>query len=460
MWVPPEVYLANLRERYVLIGERMIHFLGGLYLGDRLRPHEWDQVTRLFLQGVPDEALRRYEDRYRQLSADVPEFGLWTRSIEHQATRGGLAEVRRLLELIGSGAALPGQLDTISRLHRSVLERPVAETGDVPDGMRLPTLDRAYITPSFRARPARPGDDLASNSSWEGVDVRRDLPAFLADRLSRPQAARRPILVLGQPGAGKSLLTKVLSAQLAEASFLPIRVPLREVKAAADIQQQIEQAIYHLSGERLEWPAVARAADGVLPVVLLDGFDELLQATGVRQSDYLEKVVAFQERELTAGRAVAVVVTSRTAVADRAHTPDDTVVVRLEPFDQEQVGDWLRVWNDMNAAYFAESGLSPLAPAVALAQPALAEQPLLLLMLALYDADGNALTQGWGLSWAPVSCMNGCCVASWSGNWRRSARAIRCPAGWSGSWCIWPVWRCRCSTGGGSGPRVPSSTPT
>jgi hypothetical protein len=33
-------------------------------------------------------------------------------------------------------------------------------------------------------------------------------------------------------------------------------------------------------GERLDWPTLARSSDGALPVVLLDGFDELLQATG------------------------------------------------------------------------------------------------------------------------------------------------------------------------------------
>ena len=38
----------------------------------------------------------------------------------------------------------------------------------------------------------------------------------------------------------------------------------------------------------------------------LDGFDELLQATGVSQSDYLDRVVRFQQREADQGRPVAV----------------------------------------------------------------------------------------------------------------------------------------------------------
>ena len=41
--------------------------------------------------------------------------------------------------------------------------------------------------------------------------------------------------------------------------------------------------------EHLTWPDLVAAAGDALPVVMLDGFDELLQATGVSQSDYLEK---------------------------------------------------------------------------------------------------------------------------------------------------------------------------
>src|SRR5690606_38487052 len=225
---------------------------------------------------------------------------------------------------------------------------------------------QAYVTPSFRAAEIAPGDDPSQESWWEGHELRNDLPGFLAGFLTAPMAGEVPLVVLGPPGSGKSVLTKVLAARLRDASFLPIRVPLREVSATASIQEQIEQAVYHLSGERLEWPALARAAGGALPVIILDGLDELLQATGVRQSDYLVKVARFQHREADAGRAVAVVVTSRTAVANRAGLPEGTVVTRLEPFDPTAVRAWLEVWNAVNADYFRAAGLEPLTPDVAL----------------------------------------------------------------------------------------------
>ena len=92
------------------------------------------------------------------------------------------------------------------------------------------------------------------------------------------------MLLLGQPGAGKSVLTKVLAARLPTADFLPIRVVLRDVDATRDLQGQIEDALRSATSEDLRWRDVAEAAGGALPVVLLDGFDELLQATGVSQS--------------------------------------------------------------------------------------------------------------------------------------------------------------------------------
>jgi hypothetical protein len=49
--------------------------------------------------------------------------------------------------------------------------------------------------------------------------------------------------VLGQPGAGKSLLARVLAPRMPPNDVLTVRVPLREVLADAVLQTQIEQAL-------------------------------------------------------------------------------------------------------------------------------------------------------------------------------------------------------------------------
>ncbi|NED50918.1 hypothetical protein G3I24_08340, partial [Micromonospora aurantiaca] len=53
---------------------------------------------------------------------------------------------------------------------------------------------------------------------------------------------------------------------------------------------------------------------------------------------------------------------------------------------------WLAVWSDHNADRLAGRGLRPLSADAALAQSDLARQPLLLLLLALYDAEDNGVS--------------------------------------------------------------------
>ncbi|MFD0514973.1 NACHT domain-containing protein [Streptomyces aureus] len=183
--------------------------------------------------------------------------------------------------------------------------------------------------------------------------MREDLTRYLAGALTSAGQERTPLLVLGQPGAGKSVLTWVLAARLPAAGFLPVRVPLRDVRAEDDLQEQIEQAVRAATGERVTWPDLVRSAGGAVPVLLLDGFDELLQTTGVHHNDFLVRVARFQEREAEQGRPLLALVTSRTSVADRARYPDGMVALRLEPFRAAQIQQWLAVWNDANAAGFA-----------------------------------------------------------------------------------------------------------
>lgn len=296
-----------------------------------------------------------------------------------------------MLADIASGRVADERRSGLSRAYRAALHRPVLTLGEASEGLCLPTLGEAYVNPEFRVAEAVAAERLAEESWWNEQPVRGDLEGFLAGHLTAPQAAVAPLLLLGQPGSGKSVLTQVLAARLPAEEFLVVRVMLREVAADADLQTQIEDAVRSATGESLAWPDLARSAGGALLVVLLDGFDELLQATGVSQTDYLKRVAAFQAREADQGRPVAVVVTSRTAVADRAQPVPGMVALQLEPFGDAHISHWLGIWNDTNAAAFAARGLLPLAPQTALAHADLASQPLLLLMLALYDADANAL---------------------------------------------------------------------
>ena len=95
------------------------------------------------------------------------------------------------------------------------------------------------------------------------------------------------------------------------------------------------------TGENIHWPQLVETVRGARPVVILDGFDELLQATGVMHYDFLTDVQEFQKREQAVGRPLAVIVTSRIAVTDRALIPHGATVIKLEPFNEAQIKDWL-----------------------------------------------------------------------------------------------------------------------
>jgi hypothetical protein len=398
---PHEAALAELTEYYESLGGRLTTYCQGLAVWDGLDETTRAALTRALRDDLPARALARFEILYRQLALDAPEFAWWRGMHEHQATRSrvdalgrSLVALEDMLRLLAVGSSPDERRSALTRAYRAALDRPILSEGDAPAGVVMPTLEAGYVDPDFRTAAAVADASPASETYWDGIAVRSDLAAFFAAQLTAPAATVAPLLVLGQPGAGKSVLTRILAARLPGDSFLPVRVELREVPADADVPDQIRYAIQTTTGTAMEWPEVARAAGAALPVVLLDGFDELLQATGVSQADYLERVVRFQRREADLGRPVAVVVTSRTAVADRARIPTGTVLLRLEPFRRAQIERWLAVWNRANAGFFASRGIAPLSVSIVERNAELAEQPLLLLLLALYDSDANALQRG------------------------------------------------------------------
>jgi hypothetical protein len=353
-----------------------------------------------FRYTVTGQALRGpnsyYHDAATALAASCPEFalaaGLPCAALSERLgdrPRAGLAGFGAMLaEFAGQG--------TRPTAGRALLRTPIASL-DSP-GPRLPSLAEGYISPRFGLSGWLPGigEAIASDKWWEQRPSHDGLERFLAAHLLSTPALLSPLLVLGHPGAGKSLLTKLLTARLPAREFRPLRVELRHMPAELDVQTQLEHALRLTTGRSVNWPDWSEEQPGVTPVVLLDGFDELLQAgaqrlDSARQWGYLRDVQRFQLREAELGRPLVVIVTSRTVVADRAEVPEDSLVLRLEPFGASETDRWLTVWNTTNAAYLEQRGLRPLSPADLRPHRDLASQPLLLLMLALYDAVDNGL---------------------------------------------------------------------
>ncbi|WP_061293194.1 NACHT domain-containing protein [Herbidospora cretacea] len=396
---------------------------------ERIRSHyimAVERLPRIWVGGEDDismtqelggRAAVRYEERLGDLAARCPELFVWAsmqdgpdvvrlsferaerstrdrlEALHRELTRQhfGLDGLRTLLQAFARDRPPRRWPAKLSAIYRRELDRPIWRGEALSDDARrprVPRLSAGYVNPGFRTAVHDVGSAPHQDSWWQGRPLREEIQGFLAGHLTGSPKAQRPLIILGDPGAGKSLLTKLLVARLPPEDYLPLRIELRAVQADAPILDQLEQALTSLCHRRVGWAEVAEDCDGVLPVLIFDGFDELLQAGGEHWS-YLDMIAEFQEESADNGRPVAVIVTSRTVVADQAEIPEGSVVIRLEPFSASRIERWTQVWNTVNRGFYTRSGMEPLSDRFLEHYPDLAAQPLLLLMLALYHAVRN-----------------------------------------------------------------------
>jgi hypothetical protein len=388
------------------------------------------------IQKVPEEAAKCFEAQYFELARRYEDFAVWANLQEHKRTKeliGALsqyvkqhAQLAKAAEIsadIGFGRLhttvlnIPETLkisqatdlvDSLTKHYKARINDPIIEDKEEPEDdkprLSFPRVSEAFIPQSFRVlRQTGKARRLEDEATWDDLPRRKDLGAFLLSYLSSPYSTESPLLILGHPGSGKSLLTTVLSAQLMSKHFTAIRVPLREVNAEAGIVTQIEEAIRRITNIGVDsWARLSSAFKNSPPLVILDGYDELLQASGKVFSGYLKDVQYFQRSQAEQGHPVRVLVTSRVTLIDKATVPSGATILRLLEFDKHQRKQWISIWNTANANYFREAKIDEFAlpdesESGAEKILSLAEQPLLLLMLALYDSQDNQLRKSKAL---------------------------------------------------------------
>ena len=417
---PTETLAEQCQQRATLwkpMGQSFVEFVQKQAFYDEA-DEETRQALLSGLENIEEEAVKRFEAQFFELARRFEDFAVWANLHAHQGTEALIRELSKYVkhhaELSAASEAtidvgftelrkaileIPETLriqrateitTSLKRHYEARIDDPIIEEkeigGDEPQ-LSFPKVRDAFVPQAFRVlRRARDSRSLEDESTWSELPRRNDLGAFLLSYLSSPYSTDTPLLILGHPGSGKSLLTTVLSARLMSKQFTAIRVPLREVNADADIATQIEEFVRRISGDSDSWIKLRSRFKNCPPLVILDGYDELLQASGQVFASYIMDAQRFQQHQSEQGWPLRIIITSRVTLIDKAAVPVGSTIVRLLEFDQQQRERWSGIWNNANAGYFKDVGIEEFSlPAIgedgADKILNLAEQPLLLLML-------------------------------------------------------------------------------
>lgn len=360
--------LGGIRMWMIELGDRTQRMLAGL-----------DGHRMFDIYALAEGATRRYESHYYDLAVAVPEFQAWTSFNEHAATRHRIEQLGSRFDEGRHRVSAALAVANHARLRDRVVPGGVDRDSTA---LTFPLIGELFIEPGYRICTAGDETRTGDESWWDARTGHDDL----LDRLESHAATETelPMLILGHPGAGKSMLTKVLAARLSDRDFIVAWVSLRAVSSDVPVLDQIEEGLRLATHQRIAWadlPLQRRR------VVMLDGLDELLQASPADRGGYLQEVAGFQRHAAELGQPVSVVVTSRTIVADRVRIPRGLPVAKLDNFDQRRTTEWLRRWNAANRAAIAAGAVRAVALETVSHHPHLAAQPLLLLMLSIYAAD-------------------------------------------------------------------------
>lgn len=423
------VECEKLRPLYKQLATSVEYFFSGLTLWESL--HESERIKiKVALEKMPGEALKYFEAQYYVLAVKCPPFAKWLNYIESDNARTQLSEIGQKLAILAEirpqisdiglqhlSATLESAykkmtlhqvdkaLQELKNKYESTLQSPILDPKDTPieEGkiaLTYPKRTEIFVPQAFKLIHYTGQKQLEPEHIWDNVPERNDLGDFLLSYLINSVSERSPLIILGQPGSGKSLLTSMLAARLLVSSFTPIRVELRNINAEADIKTQITEQIAQVTGRKFDWGILSDHFEQHPGLVLFDGYDELLQASGKVFSAYLRDVEQFQIEQIAMKRSpVRAIVTSRINLIDKADIPPDATIIRLLEFDETKQNYWIDKWNDANASYFQQAGVRSFAiPQNNKEIKELAGQPLLLLMLALYDATDNQLRKTRGLN--------------------------------------------------------------
>lgn len=378
------------------------------------------------MENLPKNAVERFHVQYLHFCSQFNEFYIFVQAEQEKEKRSEcderyqaiLSSAMNISDVIDTGFEnmkemmmnLPGQIkeekvmaiaDSLIGTYRASIQQPVIESKSEDEKLEYPLISEAFIPQRYKCLRYSGEERLELADTWKDVEPQKDMTSFWAKYYLDPGSVDNILLILGEPGIGKSLLTKMLCARMSSRAGVFIRIPLREHNMEEDIESIVCKQIT-LDGDssepvtKFKWFAEEFPDNPV--TLVFDGYDEVLQATGGVYRSLLKQIRRFQESCSEHKRPVRVIVTSRETLIDKADIPVGSLVMKLLEFDEKQKVKWIDIWNAHNHDILAEEGIEDFClPENNKDIEKLSGQPLLLLMLAIYDANfelkANSLTK-------------------------------------------------------------------
>ena len=402
-------YREQLKKFYEILNKEFLQFYEKLSFFDDMNEKKRECFLTI-IRGLPIKAVENYEKQYYQLAIDFSDFFVWTNIEEHRRLQNkldvGFSEIASLVSDYCEKCAdskAKNTLEQYRKKYNSYIDTSVVDVSEMDfcstDEIVFPKKSHIFVPQSFKTVAYKNNMHLEDRDIWRMCNKREDIGKFVSDILRHSITGSLPLLILGNPGAGKSLLCNMLAARILYHEYHVIIIKLRDTVAEQTVPQQVNQQIERDFSNGCLWSDIAESRLDKPILIIFDGYDELLQASGKAYSDYLQRIAEFQKQQRDIyGIFVKCIVTSRITMIDKALISNNSPVILLSDFDEKRINQWCTIWNEKNEDYFLRSNLEKFEIDSSSKVSELAKQPLLLLMLALYDSNDNALKRNKDLN--------------------------------------------------------------
>ncbi|OHD17832.1 MAG: hypothetical protein A2Y34_07255 [Spirochaetes bacterium GWC1_27_15] len=417
----------KLGEYYKSLTDELKIFVEKLALWDESDKKN-KEIIRSIIDGITDDSIKKYKEQYYELATKYQEFFVWINIKDHNDIKKHVQDIdknfvnfkqllennnknidigiRNLQNIIKSIPQIINKsktndvLSKLENIYSDNIEKSIIQSDkEIYADINLPKKKDIFIPQAFKKLEYKRNYMLENDAIWADIDIEDDICSNLLKYLLLPNTNEAPILILGHPGSGKSLLTEMIASTYYSNLFTTIRVELRDINANQEICFQIEEQLKNiLHNSKINWSDLVENHKNKSLLVILDGYDELLQVSGKVFSDYLRIVQRFQNEEKRLGRDVKVIITSRVTLIDKADIPDGCAVFKLMEFDDKRKNSWITKWNKNNINYYKDKNIEKFTLPDNKNISSLAEHPLLLLMLGLYDLENNQLKKEQNLT--------------------------------------------------------------